>query len=50
MILAFAFLLLLIRLAYSAAEIYFERDWPSHTWRGLALSLILFVFCVSIFV
>jgi hypothetical protein len=49
MILVLCAVLLLIRALYSLAEIYFERDWPHHTWRGLALSLILFVFCISIF-
>ena len=50
MIIAFCIFLVLLRLAYSIAEICFERDWPSHTWRGLAFSLILLVFCISIFV
>lgn len=49
MILVFCAFLLLARVLYSLAEIYFERDWPRHTWRGLALSLILFAFCISIF-
>jgi len=49
MIFVFCAVLLLIRVLYSLAEIYFERDWPRRTWRGLALSLILLVFCISIF-
>ena len=50
MIIAICAIFALLRLFYSAAEICFERDWPRHTWRGLALSVILLVFCISIFV
>lgn len=38
-----------IRILYSLAEIYFEHDWPRHTWKGLAISLILLVLCFSTF-
>lgn len=50
MILALCAVFVMIRVLYSFAEICFERDWPRHTWKGLALSLVLFVFGVSIFV
>jgi hypothetical protein len=49
MILIFCAAIFVIRLLYLLAEVCFERDWPRHTWRGLALSLILLVLCVSIF-
>jgi len=50
MILLFSAILLLVRAIYSLAEICFEHDWPRQTWRGLALAVVLFTFCVSIFV
>lgn len=43
-------LIFLLRVFYSFAEICFERDWPRHTWRGMALAFFLLVFCISIFV
>jgi hypothetical protein len=48
-IIGFALLLLILRVLYSVAEIYFEHDWPRSTWKGLALSAILFGFCISVF-
>src|SRR5271166_97186 len=49
MILIFAIGLVLLRVIYSLGEIYFERDWPRSTWRGLLLSLVLFGLCASAF-
>ena len=49
MILIFVIGLVLLRIAYSLGEIYFERDWPRHTWRGLMISLGLLLMCCSAF-
>ncbi len=49
MIIIFAVALLLLRAFYSVAEVWFERDWPRRTWRGLALSLGLLALCASAF-
>lgn len=49
MILAFAVVLVLLRVFYSLAEMVFERDWPRSTWRGLVLSLALLGLCASAF-
>jgi hypothetical protein len=49
MIVLFCMALVVVRILYSVAEIYFERDWPRHTWRGLLASIALFAFSVSIF-
>jgi hypothetical protein len=48
MILILAAILVLIRIFYSAGEMYFERDWPRRTWRGLAISTVLLVFSISV--
>ena len=49
MILIFVLILLILRILYSLAEVCYERDFPRNTWRGLALSMILFGFCLSVF-
>lgn len=49
MILAFAVVLVVLRVFYSLAEMVFERDWPRSTWRGLVLSLALLGLCASAF-
>ena len=49
MILSFCLALVALRFLYSLAEICFERDWPRNTWKGLATSLFLFAFCISVF-
>ena len=49
MILALAAVLVLLRLLFSAGEVYFERDWPRRTWRGLLLALCVFALCASAF-
>ena len=49
MILIFAIGLLLLRVFYSLAEIYFERDWPRSTWRGLIVSAFLLIICANAF-
>ena len=49
MILVFALMLVLLRVLYSLAEIYFERDWPRRTWRGLVTSIALVILCASAF-
>ena len=49
MILLFIGCIVLVRIFYSLAEIYFERDWPRHTWRGLMISLGLLLICCSAF-
>lgn len=49
MILLIAALLMLLRVFYSAAEMYFERDLPRCTWRGLLLSMAIFGLCCSVF-
>lgn len=49
MIVLFCLFLVVVRILYSVAEVYFERDWPRHTWMGLLASVALFAFSVSIF-
>lgn len=49
MILLFAIGLFLVRILYSAGEIYFEHDWPRHTWRGLVTSGFLVAMCITVF-
>jgi hypothetical protein len=48
-ILAFAVALVLLRIFYSVGEVYFERDWPRSTWRGLMLSVLLLILCADAF-
>ena len=45
MILVLVALIVLLRVFYSLAEVYFERDWPRSTWRGLLVSLGLLLMC-----
>ena len=49
MILLFAIGLVALRILYSFAEVYFERDFPRSTWRGLLVSIALLVLCVDAF-
>jgi hypothetical protein len=49
MILLIVFAVVLLRLFYSIAEIYYERDWPARTWSGLAVSLVLLIFIGIVF-
>ena len=42
-------MLVLLRVLYSLAEIYFERDGPRRTWRGLVTSIALVILCASAF-
>jgi len=44
-----ALALVLLRVLYSLAEIYFEHDWPRRTWRGLAIAIALLFLCGSAF-
>ena len=48
-IVVFALALLALRFFYSLAEVCFERDWPRHTWRGLAIALGLVIMSLSAF-
>ncbi len=49
MILLCAMGLVLLRVFFSLAEVYYERDWPRSTWRGLVISLGLLWLCASVF-
>ncbi len=49
MILLFVAGLLLLRLFYLGAEIYYERDWPRSTFKGFATALGLLVVCIIAF-
>jgi hypothetical protein len=48
-ILLIALMLLGLRIIYSLGEIYFERDWPRKTWRGILTAAILVILCASAF-
>ena len=49
MILIIVLALVAWRLFCSAAESYFERDWPRRTWRGLVTACFLLMLCASAF-
>ena len=49
MILIIALALVALRTFYSLAEVYFERDLPRATWRGLLVLLGLLLVCCSAF-
>ena len=49
MILLIAILLFAWRVFCFFAEIFFERDWPQRTWRGLLVSLGVLAMCCSAF-
>ena len=49
MILLVAFGFLILRVFYLLAEVYYERDWPRSTYKGLVTALGLVVVCIIAF-
>jgi hypothetical protein len=49
MILIFILGLVALRILYSVGEVYYERDWPRDTWKGLLIALGVLCIAVSAF-
>ena len=49
MILIFILGLVALRILYSVGEVYYERDWPRDTWKGLLIALGLLCIAISAF-
>ena len=49
MILIFILGLVALRILYSVGEVYYERDWPRSTWKGLLIALGVLCIAVSAF-
>jgi hypothetical protein len=48
-ILIFILGLVALRILYSVGEVYYERDWPRDTWKGLLIALGLLCIAISAF-
>ena len=49
MILIFILGLVALRILYSVGEVYYERDWPRDTWKGLLIALGVLCIAISAF-